>query len=110
MNWLKRLPGSRREARGFEWRLLRRLPMIWLAGTLLPALYALGARLAESGLGAAAAEKALQPTDILAIAAVLLHWSVVLTVSIGCVIVVVMKGHAYVADAYPLVERETPAE
>jgi hypothetical protein len=31
-----------------------------------------------------------------------LHWTVVLTVAIACFIVVVAKGPAYVADAYPL--------
>ena len=41
MNWLQRLPGSRKDIPGFEWRLLRKLPLITLVGTLLPALYAL---------------------------------------------------------------------
>ena len=35
------------------------------------------------------------------IGAVLLHWSLMLTLAIGCVIVMLMKGPAYVADAYP---------
>ena len=33
---------------------------------------------------------------------VVLHWTLVLTVALGCFIVRVMKGPAYVADAYPL--------
>ena len=33
--------------------------------------------------------------------AVVLHWSLMLTLAIGCVIVMLMKGPAYVADAYP---------
>jgi hypothetical protein len=33
---------------------------------------------------------------------VVLHWTLVLTVAIGCVIVMLMKGPAYVADAYPM--------
>ena len=45
-----------------------------------------------------------------AVAAVVLHWTVLFTVAIGCSIVIVMKGHAYVADAYPLSDRDTPAE
>lgn len=110
MNWFKRLPGSRREAPGMEWRLLRRLPMITLVGTLLPALYALGARLFDGGLPEAELLKAVQLADILAIATVVLHWTVVFTLAIGCFIVVVMKGHAYVADAYPLVDRDYPSD
>jgi hypothetical protein len=33
---------------------------------------------------------------------VMLHWSLVLTLALGCFIVRVMKGPAYVADAYEL--------
>lgn len=110
MNWFKRLPGSRREVPGMEWRLLRRLPMITLVGTLLPALYALGARLFDGGLPEAEVLKAVQSADIMAIAAVVLHWTVVFTLAIGCLIVVVMKGHAYVADAYPLADRDYPSD
>jgi hypothetical protein len=110
MNWLKRLPGSRRELPGFEWRLLRKLPLIALVGTLLPALYALNARLFDGGLVGAEALKAVQSADIVAIATLVLHWTVVFTVAIGCVIVVVMKGHGYIADAYPLQERDAPLE
>ncbi len=35
---------------------------------------------------------------------VVLHWTLVLTLAIGCVIVMLMKGPAYVADAYPMEE------
>lgn len=110
MNWFTRLPGSRREAPGMEWRLLRRLPMITLVGTLLPVLYALGTRLFDGGLPEAEVLKAVQSADILAIATVVLHWTVVFTLAIGCCIVVVMKGHAYVADAYPLADRDYPPD
>jgi hypothetical protein len=39
---------------------------------------------------------------------VLLHWTLIGTLAIGCVIVMLMKGPAYVADAYPLVESDEP--
>ncbi|TYC61160.1 hypothetical protein ETQ85_03635 [Zoogloea oleivorans] len=110
MNWLQRLPGSRKEIPGFEWRLLRKLPLITLVGTLLPALYALNARVFDGGLSDAVVLKAVQSADIVAIATVVLHWTVVFTLAIGCVIVMVMKGHGYIADAYPLQEREAPLE
>jgi hypothetical protein len=84
--------------------------MITLVGTLLPALYALGARLFDGGLPEAEVLKAVQSADIMAIAAVVLHWTVMFTLAIGCFIVVVMKGHAYVADAYPLVDRDYPPD
>lgn len=110
MNGFRRLPGSRRERSGLEWRLLRRLPLITLVGTLVPGLYALNARVFPMGGAADEVFKAIQSADILAVAAVLLHWTVVFTVAIACLIVVVMKGHAYVADAYPLQDRDAPVE
>ena len=108
MNWLQRLPGSRKEIPGFEWRLLRKLPLITLVGTLLPALYALNARVFDGGLSDAVVLKAVQSADIVAIATVVLHWTVVFTVAIGAFIVMVMKGPAYVADAYPMQGMDRP--
>ena len=40
---------------------------------------------------------------------VVLHWTVVLTLAIGCIIVMLMKGPAYVADAYHLNDSDRPA-
>ena len=40
---------------------------------------------------------------------VILHWTLVLTVGIGCVVVMMMKGPAYVADTYPLSDSDLPA-
>ena len=110
MNWFTKLPGSRKEAPGLEWRVLRCLPVLALAGSVLPMLYALGVRFFDGGLPDADTLKAVQSADILAIAAVILHWTVILTLALGCAIVVVMKGHAYVADAYPLVEKDFPPD
>ena len=109
MGMLLRLPGSRREASGFEWALLRKLPRIALIGTLLPALAALAMRLVPLEGSLAQVEKQLQTADILAISVVVLHWTLVFTLAIACIIVVLMKGHGYVADAYELNDAEQPA-
>jgi len=47
-------------------------------------------------------ERALLLWDCTMCGVVVLHWSLVLTLALGCFIVRVMKGPAYVADAYPL--------
>jgi hypothetical protein len=52
----------------------------------------------ESG----ASNGALQLWDYTMAGVVALHWTLVLAVGLGCLIVRVMKGPAYVADAYPL--------
>lgn len=110
MNWLRKLPGHHhRHPAGLEWRLLRRMPAILVIGTLLPALAALAARAWPLTGSAREIAATLRLVDIYAIGAVTLHWAVVLTVTIACVIVWLMKGPAYVADAYPLPDAERPA-
>ncbi|MFN3593247.1 MAG: hypothetical protein ACK4TK_01005 [Thiobacillaceae bacterium] len=109
MNWLRKLPNSRRHPPGLEWRLLRRMPHILMLGTVLPVLAALTARLWPIEGSPQAVAATLKLVDIYAISAVILHWTLVLTVSIACVIVWLMKGPAYVADAYPLPDADRPA-
>jgi hypothetical protein len=101
MSVLTRLPGSRRSPHGFEWVLWKRLPAILLLGTVLP----IGAGLIMWWL-APAQPTASETSDLLRVVyqlagLVLLHWTLVLTVAIGCIVVLVMKGPAYVADPYP---------
>jgi hypothetical protein len=105
----RRLPGSQRAPEGMERVVWRKLPGIALMGTLVVGLYPLQLRLLPPEQPADLLAKMIQSADILAIAAVVLHWTVVFTVAIGCVIVRVMKGPAYVADAYPLQDRDRPA-
>ena len=97
-----RLPGHVRTPAGLERRVLRRLPRVLVVGTVLLALPALAARLL-SGAGS------LTMVDIYSLSLIVLHWTVVFTVGIGAFIVMVMKGPAYVADAYPLSDAERPA-
>jgi hypothetical protein len=102
MNLFNKLPGSVRSAPGWEQRIWRRLPAILLWGTLLPLLLAgLNRALAPAADG----ESALLLWDYRMIGVVVLHWTLVLTLALGCFIVRVMKGSAYVADGYPLPQR-----
>jgi hypothetical protein len=109
MNWLKKLPGSQRSPHGLEWALWKKLPKILLLGTLLPALGPLAARLwwTDDPLPAATL-RLMTRIDFFAISLVVLHWTLVLTLAIGCAIIIVMKGPAYVADAYEVPYRDQP--
>jgi hypothetical protein len=110
MNLFNKLPGFVRSPPGWEHRIWRRLPAILLWGTLLPgALMGLNHALAPAEPASAASDGALLLWDYRLIGIVVLHWTVVLTVGLACFIVRVMKGPAYVADAYPLpVEKDAP--
>ena len=99
MRLLKKLH-SRREPPGLEWVILKKLPMALLGSTLIPVCLSIGARILPYSGPAMDAAKHTKHMDITAIALGITLWIAVLTVSIGCVVVVVMKGPAYVADAY----------
>lgn len=108
MNWLNKLPNSRREPPGLEWRLLRRLPRLLVAGTAIPLLFALAAHLVPPDLPVAALSGHLQLVNIVVTAVVLTVWTAIFTVAIGCFVVMVMKGPAYVADPYDVNDAERP--
>lgn len=102
----RRLPGSRTEPAGLERKVLRRLPLIALAGTAACAAVSLFARALWWGDASFETARTLQMIDIWVLAAVVLHWTVVVTVGLYCFIVFVMKGPAYVADRYDLPDED----
>jgi hypothetical protein len=105
MDPFNKLPGFVRSAPGWEQRIGRRLPATLLWGTLLPLALAGGSHLlAPAAPDTGASDGAVLLWDYAMIGVAVLHWTLVLTVALGCFIVRVMKGPAYVADAYPVPE------
>ena len=107
MKYLRKLH-NRRQPAGLEWVILKRLPRWLLAGTAIPLLMSAMVRLLPSTASAAEIAKYQTGIDILAIAIGITAWTAVFTVAIGCIIVVIMKGPAYVADAYELQDAKRP--
>ena len=107
MNPFTRLHG-RRVPPGLEWRILKKLPQITVVGLLIPIALAVLVRIwpAEPGIDIA---KHVKTVDIFAVAAAITFLTAVLTLAIGCIVVYIMKGPAYVADAYPLQHADRPA-
>lgn len=105
MDYFRKLPGFQRSPAGLEWRIWKRLHWIWLAGTLLP-LVASGLAHAWQQLEpSAGGERAVEQFFYVMLGLVMLHWALWLTLAIGCGIVILMKGPAYVADPYPLQDK-----
>ncbi len=75
MNWLHKLPGFQQTPYGFEWRLLRLMPTVCLAGTLLPALMAWAARFFITEGSAAELVRRIQLFDFLMIGLVIFVWT-----------------------------------
>ena len=108
MNWFQKIPHSCRATSGMEWRLWKKLPLIALIGTVLPLLCLALLHLLSSDSPDPAEARWIQMMDYVVGGVVVFHWSMVLTVGIGCVIVMVMKGPGYVADGYLLSHSDQP--
>lgn len=108
MNWLRKLPGFQQTPYGLEWRLLRLMPTLGLAGTLLPALLSFAARFLITADSAAALARHLQLFDFVMVGLVVFVWTLVVIVSIACIIVWLMKGPAYVADGFEVSHSDAP--
>ena len=106
MNWLTKLHG-RKTPPGLEVRILKMLPRITVLGTLtilaLPVIVRFWP--AQPGVDAA---KHIKSVDIFAIATEITLITAVFTVAIGCVVVHIMKGPAYVADSLPVSHSDKP--
>lgn len=96
------LPGFRRTPAGIERSVLRSLPKAFVWGSLLLALPSLLVRLIGEAPARASDSSLTLTVDIFVAGLLFLYWNVLLTLAIGAFIVMVMKGPAYVADAYPL--------
>jgi hypothetical protein len=107
MKTLDALPVSRNEAPGMERRVLRALPAMLALGTMLPALYVLALYLLALG-GADELMRRVEMARYVATGAIMLNLMLVMQAAMLAVIVVLMKGHAYVADAYPLPDSPKP--
>ena len=108
MKYFKRLH-DRCEPPGLERVILRRLPAALLIGTLIPVGLSLLVRLLPSAQGVNP-DKAVLSVDIFAFATAITFGIAVLTIAIGCVVVIIMKGPGYVADAYPVAHANTPRQ
>jgi hypothetical protein len=56
----------------------------------------------------AAQARWLQMADYIVAGIVIFHWTAVLTVAIGCVVVMLMKGPGYVADGLEVSHSDRP--
>jgi hypothetical protein len=108
MNWLNKLPNSRREASGLEWTIWRKLPLVLVVGSVL-LLISLGLVHLFYDVGHSAADaRQVRLAGYVVLGAILFHWYAVAVVAVGCVIVMLMKGPGYVADAYALPHADKP--
>ncbi len=97
---------------GLERVLLRKIPKYLLGSILIPLFMVILVRLPviESVFASSAeeVEKLHTTIDFLSIAIFVGVLPVILALFIGCIIVILMKGPAYIADAYDVDDAEKP--
>jgi hypothetical protein len=108
MKYLKKLRHSQHKAPGLERVIIKRLPVILLGGTLIPLFVSIVSRFFPPVGSATQIGLHLMRVDILSIASVLTLWMIAIPVAICYIMVILMKGPAYAADAYPLSDSEKP--
>ena len=106
MGLFNKLPGFQRSPAGMERTVLRCIPAaltLGLAALLLPSLI-----LRLTGHSSWDLSASASMVDIYAMGAVLFYCNVIAFIGFAAFIVMLMKGPAYVADAYPLDDAEAP--
>ena len=94
---------------GLERVIWRRLPLAFLGSVLIPISFSVGTRLFPPDGSDRVIAKTTAMVDICAFAAGLTAVTAVVTVAIGCIVVMIMKGPGYVADGYALDAADKPA-
>lgn len=105
MDFFKKLPDEARYPIGIEWPLLKKIPWIFIIGTLLISAPAVVIYLKSTVISAAQYK-----TIYICLGALFTYWFFVGVVAIGCVLIMLMKGPGYVADAYELPEIDKSLE
>ncbi len=99
---------NQHHAAGLEWTILKTLPKILFGGIIIPLFMSVFIRLFPLEASTAEIAKYQISIDILSISLFFAVVTAVFTIAIGCITVVLMKGPAYVADAYELEDADQP--
>jgi len=97
MDYFNKLPGFIKTPSGFEWVLFKKIPLIFTIGTAIPCVAILLIYLNNATL-----TPEQQKTIYQCLGIIFSYWFFVGATAIGCVVVMIMKGPAYVADPYEL--------
>jgi len=94
---------------GLERAVWRRLPAALIGSFVLPSALSVAARLLPPEGTLDEIHKATKLVDFFALGLGMTLLTAVLTIAIGCIVVMIMKGPAYVADGYELDAADAPA-
>lgn len=97
-----------RSPSGLEWVLFKKLPLLTLAGfAVIAALWA-AAVFWPWQADPKEIDRLVGRLEFALIGAGIFHITMMVTLAIGCVVVMIMKGPRYSADSYPVEDAERP--
>ena len=97
MEYFNKLPGFYQSPSGLEWSFLKKIPHIFFLSCLIPCAIILKLYLMNDVLNSEQLKIIYQCLGVL-----FSIWFFLTTAAIGCIVVIIMKGPAYVADPYEL--------
>lgn len=106
--YFNKLPGHKKTPSGIERKILRLTPRVFLCGLAGIASISIFARVFPVSGSLGDVLRWIQMVDIYVISISVFYCTAIFTIALGAFIVMVMKGPAYVADAYPLVDSDRP--
>jgi hypothetical protein len=107
---MKKHEPVRRYPAGLEWALFKKLPLLTVAGFAVIGLLWAGAHAWPWAGDARAAALSIGKFEFALIGAAIFHLTMMVTLAIGCVVVLIMKGPRYSADSYPVEDSERPKD
>lgn len=105
--WFKILPNFQESKAGRETIILKKIPLLAFLGIILPFISYLFFEILNFFNGASLSCKEFHIILYMFIGFLSFYFLFLLTLSIGCIIVKIMKGKTYVADAYELNDKDT---
>ena len=107
---MKKNPESVREPAGLEWRLFKKLPRLTILGFFVLGVVWLVVDVWATRSDPSALVHKAQTMKYALIGLAIFHLTMVLTVAVGCVIVMIMKGPQYTSDSYELQDADRPPQ
>lgn len=108
MALFNKLSGYQQTPAGLERKILRLIPGVFTFGIAILVLPSLVLRL--TGQVSWNPHEMVSMVDIYAVGAILLFCNLTVAVGVGALVVMLMKGPAYVADGYTLIDSDAPAQ
>ncbi len=97
-----------RHPAGLEWALFKKIPLLTAAGFVVIGLLWAAALFWPWQADAQSTADLIRRIEFALIGAAIFHITMMVTLAIGCVVVLIMKGPRYSADSYPVEDAERP--